>query len=287
MRERQRLVIEAVVVHSVGVLRKEDRDRPAQRMMKIGNPEPEGGEVVADGGEESAMRDSSDSDHGNRRVRDSYTLEDNQRQSVDSVELWDREDSVLVRIGQDKSLVGRIKYQLRRAYNYLIALRGSPEEIALGLSIGLFIAMTPTVGFQMLVAVPVATALRGNPAAAAAGVWLTNPFTIPFLYGLNYWIGASLLGHDLMMTFGENISFGILLGSGSHVWWSLVLGGVITGAFCGLVGYYPTLYVVRAGREQLRRRRERRRLRQLARQQEGTLTRKERRKRKKRKKKKK
>lgn len=252
--------------------------------MKLDHGTPGGGEGESGGTGDSASQratvnaDASPWDHD--------LAAENQRTEPSSLDSWEHEDSVLFEISKDKTLYGRIRYLLQRSYAYLIRLRGSPEEVAWGLAIGLFIAMTPTVGLQMLIAVPVATALRGNPAAAAVGVWLTNPLTIPFLYGLNYWVGATILGYDLQMSFGHNLTFEMLLDSGSHVWWSLLLGGVITGAFCGAVGYFPALLVIRAGREQLRRRRERREARKraklLAKEQKAAApSRRERRKRKK------
>ncbi len=213
------------------------------------------------------------SDHADAVARDDrpdpdrYTAPDNGQHSSNPAEPWDREDSVLVALKKETALWSKIRYRVRWAFNSLIRLRGSPEAIAWGLALGLFIGMSPTVGFQMMIAVPLATALRGNPAAAAAGVWLTNPFTIPFLYGLNYWIGAKILGYHIQETFGGNLTFEMLLQSGNHVWWSLVLGGIITGGICAAVAYYPTLIMVRAGRASIIRRLERRRARKQARQQ--------------------
>jgi uncharacterized protein (DUF2062 family) len=177
---------------------------------------------------------------------------------------WDREDSVVIALERQGGAFNKFKAGILKAYNYLIRLHGSPEEVAWGLALGLFIAMSPTVGLQMLIAVPIATALRINSAAAAAGVWLTNPLTIPFLYGLNYYIGASILGYDMTFTIHGELTLGMLFSAGGGVWWSLIVGGVITGAAAALVSYYPTLFLVRAGRATLKKRLERRRARKAA-----------------------
>lgn len=198
---------------------------------------------------------------------DAFIGMDNRRDSVDP-ELWDRDDSRVIAAEKQGTLIGKTKAKILRAYNYLIRLRGSPEEIAWGLAIGLFIAMTPTVGLQMMIAVPIATALRGNPAAAAAGCWLTNPFTIPFMYGFNYWLGATLLGYEASFSIQGELTLQMLLDSGSHVWWSLILGGVITGLGSAALAYYPTIAMVRAGRAALSKRRERRRARRARRAKE-------------------
>lgn len=177
---------------------------------------------------------------------------------------WDREDSVVIALQREGGVFNKIKAGFLKAYNYLIRLHGSPEEVAWGLALGLFIAMSPTVGLQMLIAVPIATALRINSAAAATGVWLTNPLTIPFLYGLNYYIGAKILGYESTFVVRGELTLGMLLSAGSSVWWSLIVGGVITGAAFALASYYPTLFLVRAGRATLKKRLERRRARREA-----------------------
>lgn len=177
---------------------------------------------------------------------------------------WDREDSVVIALQREGGIFNKIKAVFLKAFNYLIRLHGSPEEVAWGLALGMFIAMTPTVGLQMAIAVPVATAFRINSAAAAAGVWLSNPLTIPFFYGLNYYIGAKILGYEESYRVQGELTVGTLLSSGSHVWWSLIVGGVITGALVAAASYYPMLLLVRAGRATLKKRLAKRRVRREA-----------------------
>jgi len=193
-----------------------------------------------------------------------YAMGDRRNDSVDP-ELLDPDDSLVIAAKKQGGFLGRIKLGVLKAYNYLIRLHGSPEEIAWGLALGLFIAMTPTVGLQMMIAVPIASLFRVNSAAAAAGCWLTNPLTIPFLYGLNYWVGATLLGYDGTFVIEGALTFEILLAAGRDVWLSLIVGGFVTGAICAAVSYYPTIYLVRAGRKTLERRRARRAKRRAAR----------------------
>ena len=58
----------------------------------------------------------------------------------------------------------------------------TPHRIALGVAAGLFIGLTPTVGFQMVLAVALAAALRANKVVCIPMVWITNPFTIIPIY---------------------------------------------------------------------------------------------------------
>lgn len=75
-------------------------------------------------------------------------------------------------------------------------LKGTPDEVAKGFALGIFIGMTPTMGLQMPIAVLCAFLLRENKLAAALGVWITNPLTAPFIYGLEYEVGRWLLGME-------------------------------------------------------------------------------------------
>jgi len=80
--------------------------------------------------------------------------------------------------------------RMRPVFRWTIRLRGSPQAIAGGFSLGLFIAFTPTIGAQILLAFFLATVLNLNRPAAVLAVWITNPVTIPAIFSLNYWMGS-------------------------------------------------------------------------------------------------
>ena len=62
-------------------------------------------------------------------------------------------------------------------------IQDSPHSIALGTAIGLWIALTPTVGIQMTLSVIACTAAKANILVAVAMCWITNPVTfIPWYY---------------------------------------------------------------------------------------------------------
>ena len=74
---------------------------------------------------------------------------------------------------------------LRRVYERFVKIRGQPREIALGFAPGIFIGMTPTMGIQMPTVIFFATMLKWSRISAVFGVWINNPFTSPFIYGLS------------------------------------------------------------------------------------------------------
>jgi uncharacterized protein (DUF2062 family) len=82
---------------------------------------------------------------------------------------------------------------LSRAARWLLGLKGSPESIALGFAVGVFIALTPTVGVQTLLVLVAATLIRMNLPAAYVSIWISNPLTTVPIYLFNYWIGTLIL----------------------------------------------------------------------------------------------
>lgn len=138
-------------------------------------------------------------------------------------------------------------------YHRFIRLHGSAEEIAWGSAVGLFIAMSPTMGFQMCMAIAVAAFFKINKVAAAATVWVTNPATAPVIYWINYHLGAKLLGCPVYPLFFSSPSWDSFWNSGKQAFLSLVVGGVITGVVLGVIGYIITLNLVKTARKKTHR----------------------------------
>lgn len=105
--------------------------------------------------------------------------------------------------GRRRSLSERFKRSLR--YRLVIPLKRSrhpPEYTARGVAVGLFWAMTPTVGVQMAVVglhwfiSRRFLKLDFNIVAAMAWTWVTNVFTVVPFYYLFYVSGQIMLGRD-------------------------------------------------------------------------------------------
>lgn len=68
------------------------------------------------------------------------------------------------------------------------------EPLARGVAVGLFVGLTPTVGFQTLLMLAGCLLIRGNFPAAFMMSWVSNPLTLPPLYWLFHEIGERLFG---------------------------------------------------------------------------------------------
>jgi hypothetical protein len=146
-----------------------------------------------------------------------------------------------------------IKRFLTYFYNRFIRLHGSAEQIAWGSAVGLFVAMSPTLGFQMCIAVAIAAFFKINKVAAAAAVWVTNPATAPVIYWINYQLGAKLLGYPVHPFFFSNPSWESLWNSGKHVFMSLLIGGGIAGIALGAIAYIVTVNMIKTARKKAQR----------------------------------
>jgi uncharacterized protein (DUF2062 family) len=162
----------------------------------------------------------------------------------------------------------------------LVGLNDTPESIAAGTAIGVFIALLPVYGFQMILGASIAAVARVNKVAAALPAWLTNPVTIPPVLYLQYRLGRLLIpGRDpegmwhRIHRVNEAVAqisiwdlrntwkgvFTALKDVGWEVLLPTLVGSLISGVVLGIVTYPLMIRAViwyRRKREELRRRRE-------------------------------
>jgi len=148
--------------------------------------------------------------------------------------------------------------RLRPLLRWLIKLRSSPRAIAGGLGLGTFIAFTPTVGIQLILAVVVATLFNMNRPAAMIPVWITNPITVAPIYTFNYWLGCKFMdGPPLSQVSGLFTDIGrtmarlefwdikeqflAVLHMGRDILIPLLAGSIAIGVVTGLAVYLSTL----------------------------------------------
>ncbi len=134
----------------------------------------------------------------------------------------------------------------------LLQLEDTPESIAWGASLGMFVAWTPTVGIQMIIIGVINTLFRVNRLAGIVMVYISNPLTLLPIYYLDYVVGAFLIGK------GDTISreqFSQIIPATSdgvfdyfvrfftgllELGWDVALPTLLGGAVIGLVLAIPT-----------------------------------------------
>ncbi len=102
--------------------------------------------------------------------------------------------------------------------------------------IGLFFAFWP-VPFQMVLAAGGAILLRANLSLSVALVWITNPITMPFLFGLAYYVGIITLGYEAS-EFEFELSWQWLEYNIQSIWQPFLLGCAICSIVAAIIGYF-------------------------------------------------
>jgi len=135
------------------------------------------------------------------------------------------------------------KYNLREFVERVKTLQGDPHYIAVGIAIGVFIGITPTMPFHTVIAIALAFIFRGSKAAAALGVWFCNPVTAPFFYLGSYKAGMFILGHSAPFDIKYE-SILELVKLGMDVTIAMIIGGVILGILPGIAAYFITRKII-------------------------------------------
>jgi len=147
---------------------------------------------------------------------------------------------------------------MRPVLRWVIKLRSSPHAIAGGLGLGTFIAFTPTVGIQLILAVVAATFFNMNRPASMIPVWITNPITVAPIYTFNYWLGSQVwAGPPLSEVSGLFINIGqamtrlefweikeqclAVLQMGKEILIPLFIGSLAVGVLSGCFVYFFSL----------------------------------------------
>ncbi|RME78089.1 MAG: DUF2062 domain-containing protein, partial [Planctomycetota bacterium] len=160
------------------------------------------------------------------------------------------------------------KEKLQKYILLILQLKDSPESIARGVAIGMVVAMTPTVGIQMMIVLFISLFIRLNRIAGCIVVYISNPFTMIPIYWLDYWIGAKVMGYEMITrqefsklfefqtsTFYEQfLEFSRnCLALGMEVVIPMFVGGLILGLILGIPLYPITLKAVRNYQEKAKK----------------------------------
>jgi len=133
-----------------------------------------------------------------------------------------------------------VKNKLREFYVQFISLKGDPRKIAMGMAIGVFIGVTPTIPFHTIIIIFLTMLFRQNLTAAMLGAWIMNPITIPLFYFVEYEIGKLVLGSQHLEIVLHAYSVDELMAVGWHIFYPLQIGGILLAPVFALPAYFIT-----------------------------------------------
>ena len=137
------------------------------------------------------------------------------------------------------------EFLLEKLVRPILRSEDSPHALALGISLGLFVGLTPTVGMQLVVVLPLAALLRASKIAAGTVVWISNVFTAVPLYYLYYRCGLFLMGQPgtdystvkEAATANEAGAWGATVALFEMLGWPLWVGSLAIATLCAAPAY--------------------------------------------------
>ncbi len=132
----------------------------------------------------------------------------------------------------------------------------------MGVALGAFIAFTPLIGLQMLLAGLFATLVGASKKAAMLAVWISNPLTMGPIFALTYqigvWLGSPGFGSAMIkgaipataggeaFTPNSGLNLAACLQSGGGMIVPMLLGGAVLGLIAAVASYVVTHRGVKA-----------------------------------------
>ncbi len=110
------------------------------------------------------------------------------------------------------------------------------RSATIAFAVGLFVAWIP-IPFQMVCAAALAILFNCNLPLSVALVWITNPFTMPFMFYAAYELGAKLLDHP-PQAFHFEASWQWIEASLFTIGPPFLLGCLVFGIIFSAVGYF-------------------------------------------------
>jgi uncharacterized protein (DUF2062 family) len=138
-------------------------------------------------------------------------------------------------------------------YLKLVRNGGSPEYVARGVAVGLFIGLIIPFGFQLIFAYALAWVVRAAKIPALFFTLITNPYSIPFIYPVQCYIGSYLIGRPLSYSYLNKAmakiiresSYESLFDLGMNVAAAFFAGGLLFAIIATVPGYFVSRWLVK------------------------------------------
>ncbi|HZW36557.1 MAG TPA: DUF2062 domain-containing protein, partial [Candidatus Deferrimicrobiaceae bacterium] len=128
---------------------------------------------------------------------------------------------------------GKIRDKLREAF----AGEMDANALAAGFAVGVFFSFTPLVSLHTVLAVLVALVFRLSKIAAAAGAWVNNPYTMPFVFYGSLRLGEWILGSGYHPLKCETWTMDAILRAAMPCIAPLIVGSTVVGLAAAAIAY--------------------------------------------------
>lgn len=140
--------------------------------------------------------------------------------------------------------------QFRERLRQVLTIRESPGRVAAAFAMGVFIGMSPLLGFHTVLGLLVAWAFRLNRFVTLVGVYVTNPWTIVPIYTFGTWVGARMMGMtDIVPEIDwSHLSLSLLVHEFRPLLLPFVTGTLVIGSASAVISFFLIKKAVKTAR---------------------------------------
>ena len=139
-----------------------------------------------------------------------------------------------------------LKDRLREQFRLMVSLNVPPRKMALSCALGILVGVSPYIGLQTYIAIALSTCFRVPIYPLIAGAYITNPFTIPFIFALTTKLGMWILNIEPVFNIDwSNLNMKMLLDTGKTLLLPFFLGTHVAGAILSVFTYIIVYYIMR------------------------------------------
>lgn len=130
----------------------------------------------------------------------------------------------------------------------IVTEKATPEYIAGGWALGMFIGCAIPFGIQLVISVPLSFFLKVSKIGATVGTLITNPVTILFIYPAQTWVVYRLIWGCRGYSLPKEWTWEAVKALSGPVMFSFFLGGLILALILTPITYWSVKHLVVAHR---------------------------------------
>ncbi|MDR2883478.1 MAG: DUF2062 domain-containing protein [Deferribacteraceae bacterium] len=142
----------------------------------------------------------------------------------------------------------RIKWidKLRARLKVMLSLDVSPHKMAMSCALGILAGINPYIGLQTYIAITLASIFKLPLYPILAGVYITNPITIPFIFAFTTNVGMWLLNMDVTVDVDwQNLNLRYLYETGKVLLLPFFIGTHFVGFILSVPTYFITYFIMK------------------------------------------
>lgn len=144
-----------------------------------------------------------------------------------------------------------MRKKLKEKIKSVLRMNGKPEDIALAVATGVFVAFFPILGTHTVLALGLSWFFGVSPVITLAATFVNNPWTFALIHGSGLYAGMLLMGRSIaeVNIDWSNLNPGMLMELVKLLFVPFMVGSLLLGLAGAVAGYVFMLKAVRIYRK--------------------------------------